>query len=1241
VSPFEELALNLKNLDINSAVEEILQTAEPRFEILSNQAPEYPASHKAGMRVPKGGSSCASCEYLADNKTDCTNKYFQEWHGSEKIPGPIDSYCSDWYEAKDGLEAEGTSEGVQKAWDTRGRGRKQATPTGHPKPKDWDAKTGFLHDGVDVAIFDRYKNTNPDAVSVRTFLHNPPPEADKRQELADAFKQAVPTGKEDVDIQTLIPTQNTVFKAGLEKITLEGLYPNPVTVFRYKGNDYLMDGHHRVLASVIDGRGSVEANVFQLKSKKELDAARKLEGRTEFRGLDISIETDKGSVRKGIGKDGKPWEVKMTYPYGYIRMTQGVDGDHHDVFLGDDEDAENVYVVHTNEPTTGEYDEDKSFVGFPSAEAAKKAFLENYSNPKFFGSMDTLPFEKFKEKVLQTKDDPQRIAAYGTSEEGLDIGAAVSDLLGSGTSEGAEKGWDTRGRGRKAKDLADLDEEALDAELRRLLQGYPSSESPKGGEYYHGTISEAVKKILKEGLKQNEDLKFDALDPVRQMKMASENGYVYLTKAKNIGQWYGMFKAKYEAAKPGLVKFPDPTGNCCMQLIKPATASVFSSDKSAPAVITLDVPDSAAKSLEDDPHSAPDWNAFRTTGVLPKDYVAKVEILDHMDESKVKYQNAQLGDHIGLPAGTWRDVWDKQKHAIAAEKTQQIHIVWYGDLDELSKLLIGKSKTDVKAEALFRGIKVLGFTGPEEEFVNATASRVPPELLTNVKCIIAAPWLGAKHGQYMPDEKIIYLNPKDVRSRSRLGQGQGWINHGELTTVHEIMHSVYDNLPEAEQDQWLAVSGWMIGTQDGQASAYVEKRPGWEPYTSKWTHKTGVKFPRVYSEKNPDEDFSDCGAFYLLNKAHQIGTKKKAFFDDLFSRMVKHYTNYNVQSPEKPYGEKHVGWAVNALDIGAAIDDLLSSGTSEGVKKEWDSRGRGRKPVVRPLPEPQPPAPEIGIPIPSVRTDDGTVYYDENSLGGGRTHYDLIRDMKIPPERVVGGGFTRDGVYEESEGRSDAGRLGERARAAWKLGRPMTLDAYGTPEGVEKAWDTRGRGRKEEVHNPSLEAVIQWQDHPHMLYNVIEDSITGGHNPESDNATPEDKQHAAEILDGIRYGDRFSTSLYRGMHIDPNNDTAGILKMKEGDEFQVTRPASFSQNLGIASGFSYGVSKAERNVLFVTDGESQGLNVTKINQHSEDIGYEEAEVVTTGRFKVTMVEDSRNYGPTVYHKIHVQQLGVL
>jgi len=61
---------------------------------------EYPADHQPGMRVPRGGSSCASCEYLMPDRKNCGNEYFQKWHGSSKLPAPADEYCSDWYERK-------------------------------------------------------------------------------------------------------------------------------------------------------------------------------------------------------------------------------------------------------------------------------------------------------------------------------------------------------------------------------------------------------------------------------------------------------------------------------------------------------------------------------------------------------------------------------------------------------------------------------------------------------------------------------------------------------------------------------------------------------------------------------------------------------------------------------------------------------------------------------------------------------------------------------------------------------------------------------------------------------------------------------------------------------------------------------------------------------------------------------------------------------------------------------------
>lgn len=140
------------------------------------------------------------------------------------------------------------------------------------------------------------------------------------------------------------------------------------------------------------------------------DLAKALDGRMEFQGLQLSIENARGSTRSGVGPDGVPWSVTMTFPYGYIRKTEGVDGDHVDCFIGDNPDAEQAYVIHAlKSPHYTEYDEDKVMLGFDSAEHALMAFLENYSDTRFYGGMHVMPMEEFKRKALATKDDPAMI----------------------------------------------------------------------------------------------------------------------------------------------------------------------------------------------------------------------------------------------------------------------------------------------------------------------------------------------------------------------------------------------------------------------------------------------------------------------------------------------------------------------------------------------------------------------------------------------------------------------------------------------------------------------------------------------------------------------------------------------------------------------------------------------------------------------------------------------------------------
>ena len=127
---------------------------------------------------------------------------------------------------------------------------------------------------------------------------------------------------------------------------------------------------------------------------------RKLHYRTEFQGLPISIENRKGSIRRWYDplKDEKG-ETRMKYAYGYIRTTEGADGDSIDCYIGPNKESRRVFVVHQNNPKTGKYDEDKVMLGFSSRSHAKEAYLMHYDDPDFFGSIEELDINSFQDKV--------------------------------------------------------------------------------------------------------------------------------------------------------------------------------------------------------------------------------------------------------------------------------------------------------------------------------------------------------------------------------------------------------------------------------------------------------------------------------------------------------------------------------------------------------------------------------------------------------------------------------------------------------------------------------------------------------------------------------------------------------------------------------------------------------------------------------------------------------------------------
>jgi hypothetical protein len=139
-----------------------------------------------------------------------------------------------------------------------------------------------------------------------------------------------------------------------------------------------------------------------------------LDDRITFRNLQISVENKVDSVRKWYDPHNKEHgETKMLYPYGYIRMSEGMDGDHVDCFVGPNEAAENVYVITTNKaPDFRIEDEQKCMLGFDSEEQARQVFAAHYDKPGFFRSMKTVPYEEFERKVFSTKDTTRKKISF-------------------------------------------------------------------------------------------------------------------------------------------------------------------------------------------------------------------------------------------------------------------------------------------------------------------------------------------------------------------------------------------------------------------------------------------------------------------------------------------------------------------------------------------------------------------------------------------------------------------------------------------------------------------------------------------------------------------------------------------------------------------------------------------------------------------------------------------------------------
>lgn len=167
----------------------------------------------------------------------------------------------------------------------------------------------------------------------------------------------------------------------------------PDTKGNYIGSAYEYDG--QTFGDLLDVLNYIDASLSLANAvavaeketdttptEKQKEAGNYKKGHVQVGTFNITIENPKGSVRSGIDTEGNKWETIMQNTYGYIRGTEGVDGDHIDVFLSDDIDGWNgrrVFMVDQyNED--GSFDEHKVMLGFNETDDAEAAYFANYDS---------------------------------------------------------------------------------------------------------------------------------------------------------------------------------------------------------------------------------------------------------------------------------------------------------------------------------------------------------------------------------------------------------------------------------------------------------------------------------------------------------------------------------------------------------------------------------------------------------------------------------------------------------------------------------------------------------------------------------------------------------------------------------------------------------------------------------------------------------------------------------------------
>ena len=185
-------------------------------------------------------------------------------------------------------------------------------------------------------------------------------------------------------------------------------------------------------------------------------------GKVNLHGLIVTIENPKGSVRRKIGGDGKPWERTLAWHYGYFNRTLGADGDHVDCFVGPNPNSEIAFVVDQVDKA-GVFDESKVMLGFDSLAEAKAGYLANY--PKNWTGLDSITPVTIPQLRQWLAEHPHKDNWSPITENVHDVSKEARDDLGQWVSEGGSVGVEAADENRMEKEKPQVSEK-----IQRLLE---------------------------------------------------------------------------------------------------------------------------------------------------------------------------------------------------------------------------------------------------------------------------------------------------------------------------------------------------------------------------------------------------------------------------------------------------------------------------------------------------------------------------------------------------------------------------------------------------------------------------------------------------------------------------------------------------------------------------------------------------------------------------------------------------